>query len=199
MARCPTLSGQMRTSCLSCIRLPLTSLVLAEVWKHGRKLVLVSMRLDRQFREQRLNPLSEFFADNNVGEVLRQLMQRQASVFFMSFQPRRPWYVNWLPQSEQRERDAWPVDSEHFIYYFDEYIAFEGSFECDDAYRRTSLNECTPPQSTNHFLTCSNGSLLRRCEIPKLKGASFRASCPFTAEHRPHRRRGKTVKPSDHA
>jgi hypothetical protein len=116
--------------------------VIAKVWKTGRTLILVSKKIDSDLAEKGVNPLAEFFAlpDGITGEVLAHLRNRKAAVFFMSFQKRRPWYIDWLPQ---REHDTFVVDGEHFVFQFDEYTPYEGSFEFDDAYRRISLKECT--------------------------------------------------------
>jgi hypothetical protein len=130
---------------------PLDIPVLAEVWKHSRTVVLVSHKADTRLAGQETHPLCEFFAlsDNTCGAILLDLLHRQDTVFFLSFQKRRPWYLDWLPQVE---RDALVVDGKHFRFHFDAYTSYEGSFEFDDAYRRVSLNECTFAQSTNHFL-----------------------------------------------
>ena|ERR1700752_637601 len=90
---------------------PLDIPLLADVWKSGRTLVLVSARGDSTPTQSGLHPLSELLSlpHDATGEVLMQLRRRQSSAFFMSFQPRRPWYLSWLPQVE---RDAFPVEGD---------------------------------------------------------------------------------------
>lgn len=94
---------------------PLDIPLLAEVWKEGRTLILVSTKLDSGLMEAGLHPLKELLAlpNNATAEVLMHLKQRQASVFFLSFQRRRPWYTNWLPQLE---RDSFLVDGARFVF-----------------------------------------------------------------------------------
>jgi hypothetical protein len=154
---------------------PLDIPVLAEVWKQGRKLVLVSTKLDQRLTSPG-HPLSEFFALPTAGRVLTHLQQRQATVFFLSFQPRRPWYLNWLPQ---KEHDAFVEDGPHWVFRFEEYVPYEGSFEFDDAYRRSSLQECTFAQSTNHFLHVLETLPATALADSQMKRSVFQGVFPF--------------------
>jgi hypothetical protein len=157
---------------------PLDIPVIAEVWKPGRTLVLVSKKIDSNLAEKGVNPIAEFFAlpDNTTIEVLTHLRNHTAAVFFMSFQIRRPWYINWFPQ---QERDAFVVDGKHFMFQFDEYTPYEDSFEFDDAYRRISLKECTFAQSTNHFLHTLERLPYTAIEDAQTKQSLFRGIFPF--------------------
>jgi hypothetical protein len=157
---------------------PLDIPLLAEVWKEGRTLILVSTKLDSGLMEAGLHPLKELFAlpNNATAEVLMHLKQRQASVFFLSFQRRRPWYTNWLPQLE---RDSFLVDGARFVFLFDEYVPYEGSFEFDDTYRRTSLKECTFEQSTSHFRHVLEGLPYTELQDSQMKRSLFQGVFPF--------------------
>ena len=157
---------------------PLDIPVIAEVWKPGRTLILVSKKIDPNLAEEGVNPIAELFAlpDNTTGEVLTHLRNHTVAVFFMSFQRRRPWYINWMPQ---RECDAFVVDGEHFVFQFDEYTPYEDSFEFDDAYRRISLKECTFAQSTNHFLHILEKLPYTVIEDVQTKQSLFRGIFPF--------------------
>lgn len=130
---------------------PLDIPVLAEVWQHGHTSVLVSPMQDSPGAAYGRDPLRELLAlpPHLCGAALMYLHQQPAPVFFLACQPRRPWYMRWLPAVE---RDTFVVDGEHFVFRFEAYVPYEGSFEFDDAYRRLSLNACTFAQSTNHFL-----------------------------------------------
>jgi hypothetical protein len=130
---------------------PLDIPTIAEIWGKQRKLILVSQKVYRQTSNGGKHPLSDFFnlPERSLNHFFSDLMNRNTQVLFMSCAKRRPWYKNWLPQIE---RDTFPVDGRKYLFYFDEYSTFEGSFEFDDAYRRISLRESTYAQSTNHFL-----------------------------------------------
>jgi hypothetical protein len=154
---------------------PLDIPVLAQVWQHGRTLVLVSTKLDQQATGQGPDPPCEFFALPDVGAVLTHLRQQQAAVFFLSFQQRR-WYRDWLPQ---KEYDAFVVDGAHCRFYFDAYTPYEGSFEFDDAYRRISLRECTFAQSTNHFLHVLETLPYTALPDAQMKKSLFQGLFPF--------------------
>ena len=155
---------------------PLDIPVLAEVWKHGRTLIVVSKTGDRSLTTQETHPLSEFFAILTVSEVLTHLRQRQRPVWFLSAQRRRPWHLNWLPTVE---RDALVIDSPHWVLRFEEYVPYEGSFEFDDTYRRLSLRECTFAQSTAHFLHVLETLPWTALAEPQLKRALFQGIFPF--------------------
>lgn len=157
---------------------PLDIPVIAEVWKPGRTLVLVSKKIDPNLAEKGVNPIAEFLAlpDNITSEVLTHLRNHTAAVFFMSFQRRLPWYIDWFPK---QERDAFVVDGEHFVFQFDEYIPYEDSFEFDDTYRRISLKECTFAQSTNHFLHILEQLPYTAIEDSQTKKSLFRGIFPF--------------------
>jgi hypothetical protein len=152
--------------------------LLADVWKAGRTLVLVSARGDSTPMQGSPHPLSELLnlPPEATSDVLMQLRRCQAAAFFMSLKRRQPWYLSWLPQVE---RDSFPVEGAQFIFHFDEYVPFEGSFEFDDAYRRTSLKECTFPQSTNHFLHVLEQLSHTALQDPQMKRQLFHGTFPF--------------------
>ncbi len=152
---------------------PLDIPAVAQIWKDGRKLVLV--------REQGEASFKEFWHTKKLKDKLRQLKEdKDTSVFYMQSHQRK--LSDWFPSPIW---DRMLVQGDHFVYSIEDYIAHNDSFVFDDTYRRSGFQEYSLAQSANQYLCVlerlSHTTLIDR----EQKAALFRGVFPFYAGFQP--------------
>ncbi len=153
---------------------PLDIPAVAPILDGKRKLILAGTQSHGDVNKEKWPPFNEFWEVKNLGDKLERLRDKDTCVFYMQSR-KRTLFDGFWPR-DTRERII--IDSKHFVYYIEDYIAHNDSFLFDDTYRRLNLRDYTLEQSTCQFLYVLE-SLPHTVQSGKTKASIFRDNFPF--------------------
>ncbi len=153
---------------------PLDIPAVAQIWDDKRKLILAGTQSHGPVNTKKWPPFKEFWEVKKLGDKLERLRNKDTCVFYMQSRKRTIFDRFW--PRDIRERIL--IDSKHFVYHIEDYIAHNDSFLFDDTYRRLNLRDYTLEQSTCQFLDVLE-SLPHTVQSGKTKASIFRDNFPF--------------------